>query len=190
MNNQVTYNKLIDLFYSLAMDNKMVNDFDSGTTYNADVSKRLFPLVYVEPGTITAVKSEVRSNSINMYLYSFNIYVLDRINKGDDNFDDLLSDTNFILNSMIQNLDKHIYWNELELNIDGSTSMEPMFEITDFNLNGWMANLTLRVPNKLTPCNTPFVNPLSFTASYNGTTSDYRLMVHKVIKVSLDHKAQ
>ena len=180
VSNQQTYNKLIDLFYSVAMSpdmkHKMINSFGSGPTYNANVKNNLFPMLWVEPGTVTAVKNSSQSNSVGAWLYNFKFFVLDKIHKGDDNFNELMSDCNFILSGLITHFDKHIYWNELQISIDGNVIQEPMFEITDDNLNGWMADITFKIPNKLSICNTPFVPLLSFTVSTTTGQTAYRLI--------------
>lgn len=178
--NQQTYNKLIDLFYSVAMSpdmkHKMINSFGSGPTYNANVKNNLFPMLWVEPGQVTAVKTNSQSNSVGAWIYNFKFYVLDKIHKGDDNFNELLSDCNFILQGLITHFDKHIYWNELQISLDGSVNYEPVYEITDDNLNGWVADISFRLPNKLSICNTPFVPLLSFTVSTSTGNDSYRLI--------------
>jgi hypothetical protein len=180
VSNQQTYNKLIDIFYSIAMSpdmkHKMINSFGSGPTYNSDISNYLFPMLWVEPGPITAVKNSSQSNSVGAWLYNFKFFVLDKIHKGDGNFNELMSDCNFILSGLIAHFDKHIYWNELQISIDGNVIQEPMFEITDDNLNGWMADITFKIPNKLSVCNTPFVPLLSFTVSTSSGQTAYRLI--------------
>ena len=175
-NNTPSLNVLKDIFYSLAMNNRLVNDFDFGATWNINSNQRKYPLVFVEPSQTSAIKSDIGQGRIQMYIYSFNIYVMDRITKGDANYDEILSDCQLILQSFVAQMDQHQSWTDYGFNIDGNVTWQPVFEVEDDNLNGWMANISIRVPNRLTPCNTPQITPLSWTYSLNESTYQVRLI--------------
>ncbi len=174
--NTQSLNQIKDIFYSLAMGNKLVNDFGFGPTWNINSNQRKYPLVWAEPSQTRAVKSDIGQGRINYFVYSFNIYVMDRISKGDDNYDEILSDCQLVLQSFVAQMDQHQYWTDMGLNVEGDVSWQPVFEIEDDNLNGWMATLSLKVPNRLTPCNTPQVPVLSWTASLQNATYEVRLI--------------
>jgi len=170
-------NQIKDIFYSLAMGNLMVNDFGFGPTYNITTGKQnKYPLMWVEPSSGGAVRTDIGQSRISVFNYSFNIFVVDRIEKGDSNFDELLNDCQFILQSTITMLDKHPMYTDLGINTEGNILWQPVFEVEDDNVNGWMAQITLRVPNRFTPCNIPMIPILSYTASLGNNSVQYRLI--------------
>jgi hypothetical protein len=178
MNNTQSLNKIKDIFYSVSMGNKMVNEFGFGPTYNLNTAvQRKYPLVWVEPATSAASRSgNTGQGRIQVFNYSFNIYVLDRIMKGEDNYDEILSNCQFILQSLIVSLDQHPYYTDMGINTEGDIRWDPVFEVEDDNVNGWMATITLRVPNRLTPCSTPQIPILSWTSSLGQNSVEYRLI--------------
>lgn len=171
--NTPSINKLKDLFYSLSVGNLMLHDFGFGPTYNIDTTTKKFPLMWVEPDVNQAVNQD---NRIQVFTHTFNIYVMDKIKMGDENFDELLSDCSYIIQQIITMLYKHPIYKELDIAIEGSVNWYPVFEVEDSNLNGYKAEITLRVPNRFTVCNIPQQPILSYTASLNGNTVSYRLM--------------
>ena len=176
-NNTPSLNMIKDIFYSLAMSNKMVNDFGFGPTYNITAgTQHRYPLVWVEPAQSQAQRQDIGQGRIKVFTHSFNIYAMDRIQKGDANFNELLSDCQFILESMITQMDQHQYYTEMGINTDGNITWEPVLEVEDDNLNGWMCSITLKVPNRLTPCTIPQIPILSFTTSQGPNTVEYRLI--------------
>ena len=146
-------NKLILIFKDLSSRHKLLNDFYYGQPDDLGASERLkFPYLWVEQGSSEIVKS---LNGFKETIYSFNFYVMDKINKGDDNYDEIVSDTHFILDGIIQELAQHKYYVDMNISIDGNIVMDPVVEATDDNVNGWQAAIRLKVPIRYTPCNTP-----------------------------------
>lgn len=178
MNNTLALTKIIDIFYSLAMGNKMVNDYFFGTSYNINsANERRYPLIAIEPTNSTVTSSSNNGGSrMNVYLHTFNVYSLDRIAKGDGNFNELLNDCQFILQTFITQIDQHPYYTDLGMMFDGDINLQPVFEVEDDNVNGWMATITIKTPNKYTPCNTPQIPILSWTTSYANGTNQLRLV--------------
>jgi hypothetical protein len=113
---------------------------------------------------------------MNVHLHTFNVYSLDRIAKGDGNFNELLNDCWFILQTFITQIDQHPYYTDLGMMLDGDINLQPVFEVQDDNVNGWMATITIKTPNKYTPCNTPQIPILGWTTSYANGTNQLRLV--------------
>ena len=88
--NTLTINKLKTIFEDLANRHMMVNDFGFGPAYNIGAERPMnYPFLWIEP-----VSSRVQSgagNSQGVEFYTFNMYVLDKINKGDENFTETTS---------------------------------------------------------------------------------------------------
>lgn len=171
-----TLNRIKDIFFSLAIGNQMVNDFGFGPTYNINAAvERKYPLIWVEPSNSALTRSgNVGQSRFQVFLYTYNIYCVDRIIKGDENYDDVLSDCQFILQSMLTELDQHPYYTYLKLNTEGDVQLRPVYEVEDANTNGWVATLTLRIFNTLTPCSIPQIPILNYPGGSTSSAS-YRL---------------
>jgi hypothetical protein len=101
---------------------------------------------------------------------------MDKINMGDDNYDDVISDTHYILDTMISEMDQHKFYRDMNLSLVDNITMEPVLEGTDDNVNGWMAEMAFKIPIRYTPCNTP-IEPISgYQVILNNSISEYRLI--------------
>lgn len=173
-NNTTSVNKIVSIFRDLSLRNKMVNDFGYGPTYNIGASTPMkFPYIWVEHSGAQVTKSV---NGYKENIYSFNVYCLDVIDKGDSNYNEIISDTKFILDSLISELSQHKYYIDMNISLYQDITMEAMYEVTDDNVNGWMATISLKVPVRYTPCNLP-IEPISgYTTELNSSITEYRLV--------------
>ena len=174
LNNTISLNKIISIFYDLALRQNMVNYVNSGNISNINTQNNIiYPAIWIEPTRSRNIEGE---NGYRESEYEFNIYSLDRINKGDSNFQDTLSDAKYILDSMVSEIDGHQYYRDMGIKLYGDQFFNTYIEETDENCNGWVLNLTLRVPNRYTPCNTPFAPILGYTVSLFQKSTEYRLI--------------
>jgi len=175
MNNKLGYKRLLKIIGDLSLSSKLVSSFGVGpkSSFNADKSV-VFPAVWLEPGDVTIQQSD--GGRYSMEYHNFNIYCYDRINKGDDNYQDSLDLTLYILETLIGQIDGHQYFQELGILMDGDQDIEVLLEDTDENCNGWRWGLTFKIPMNFTPCNTPFTPIAGFTVSYNTNITEYRLI--------------
>lgn len=173
-NNTQTVNQIVSIFRDLALRHEMVNDFFYGPSYNVGASRPMrFPYLAVEQGQAQVLKS---LNGYKENIYAFQIYCMDKINKGDDNYDEIISDTKFILDSIISDMSQHKYYVDLNLSLFQDITMEVVVEATDDNVNGWIANVSLKNPVRYTPCNVP-IEPISgYTTTLNASITEYRLI--------------
>jgi len=172
--NQLSHRKIVSILRDISILNKQVSSFNYGqmSSFNADNSTT-FPTIFVEPGPVNVSST---GNGYSEEVSEFNIYCLDRINKGDSNYQEIISDMKFILQSLLGEIDGHQYFRELGLALDGDQIMDPYLEQTDENVNGWVWTLGLRQAFRYTPCNTP-MNPITgFTVSLNSNIVEYRMM--------------
>jgi len=176
MNNTLTLNKLKDIFFSISQQNQTINDFGWGISEDIDIKPRLYPLMWVEHIGVNLESTQGTSNSYNSLIYSFNIYILDKPDKANLNRDYIVDQCNSTAIAISSLIDKHIYYAELGLTLEGGINVENMYEMTNHKLDGVVMNLSLRMPNRLTPCNSPFVPNLSFQTVYNGEVQPYRLI--------------
>lgn len=173
-NNSFSVNQIVSIFRDLALRHDMINDFGYGPSYNIGASRPMrFPYLWIEQGQAQVLKS---INGYKENIYAFQIYCMDKINKGDDNYDEIISDTKFILDSIISDMSQHRYYVDLNLSLFQDITMEVVVEATDDNVNGWIANVSLKNPIRYTPCNVP-IEPISgYTTTLNASITEYRLI--------------
>jgi len=182
-NNTVTINKIIAMFKDLSIRHDMINDFGYGNTYDIGASRTmLFPYLWLEPTTTRILMGQ--TNAYRVMVYGFNIYLMDKVEKGDGNYQDTLSDTNFILNTVLTELSQHQYYIDMNVSMDGDISADPVVFSTDDYVNGWMATISLKVPLRYTPCNTPIQPIAGWTSSLTSgsqSISQYILIGDSII---------
>lgn len=173
-NNSFSVNQIVSIFRDLAIRHEMVNDFGYGPSYNIGASTPMkFPYIWVEQGQAQVLKSV---NGYKENIYTFQVYCMDKINKGDDNYDEIISDTKFILDSIVSDMSQHKYYIDFNLSLFENITMDVVTEATDDNVNGWVANISLKNPVRYTPCNVP-IEPISgYTTTLNASVTEYRLI--------------
>ena len=158
----MTLNKFYQLFKTIADDHQMINDYGFGPSYNiGDVRPMLYPFLWVEPINTTVITGEPGTGYLTQ-TYQFKLYVLDKVDKGDDNFRQTSNDCDYILKTILSVLDQEYLFIEMGLRLQDDVSAEPVYEQLEDNSNGWETTLTLRMPMDYTPCNSPveaFVPP-------------------------------
>jgi len=152
MNNTVSLNKLIALFNDLAIRHKMVSTFGFGRTDDITTtlasSERKYPMVWLDVPNTELVRS---LNGYSEEIFTFDLYVLDKINKGQNNYQEILSDTHFILDTMISEMSQHSMYINLNVSLTNNITMESVTEAQDDDVNGYKATISLKVPNRFTP---------------------------------------
>jgi len=174
--NTPSLNKLIELVQLVSQNHKMVADFRFGPLWNRNALRDLkTPYVWLEEKTSRIVMG---NGSHKTGEYTFTLYCMDRIQKDESNYDEILSDTKFILDTIMTELDQHPLFVDLGISfpVDSTISYEPVYEETDTNSNGHSCEFTLRFPIRYTPCNVP-INPLgTYTYSLNNNVYNYSIM--------------
>ena len=176
MNNTVTLNKIISIFRDLSIRHEMINDFGFGETSDIGASRpMLFPYMWVESTQSRVIQGNTANKYQELY-YSFNIYLMDKIQKGDDNFEDTFSDTNYILSTIVREMSQHPFYVDMNISLVGDITLDPATEVYDDNVNGWIANFTLKVPIRYGFCETPIVPISGWTSSLTPEITQYRLI--------------
>ena len=172
--NTSSLQKIISIFKDLSLRHEMVADWGYGPTYNIGASRQMrFPYIWVENTQSETIKS---INGYKENLYGFTIFCLDKINKGDDNYDQIISDTHYILDTIIQEIAQHKYYVDMNLSIDGNIIFQPVVEATDDNSNGWQADITIKVPIRYTYCNSPIEPITGYETILTNSIAEYRIV--------------
>jgi len=151
-----TIDGILNIFKSIADRHYMINDFGSGPSSNIGADRALkFPYLWVEYIPNSVILSQ---NANPIATYSFDILVMDKINKGDTNYQDCMSDTDAIMNTVLIELSKASYIREKRMNFFGTITKSPAQQITDDNVNGWVTTVNVQMPLSFTECSIP-INP-------------------------------
>lgn len=172
----ITINKVLSIFRDLAIRHEMINDFGFGQT--SDIGNErpmLFPYLWIEPSQ-TRITQGTTANRYQEILYSFNVYLMDKIQKGDDNWDETLSDTNYILTTIVREMSQHPYYVDMNVSLYGDIVYDPAIEAYDDNVNGWLAQFTLKIPLRYGFCETPIIPLSGWTSSLTPEITQYRLI--------------
>ena len=170
--NTPSLNKLIELIGLVSRNHRMVKDFRNGPLWDMNALKDLqTPYIWCEEAQS---RITIGNGSHKTGLYTFRLYCMDRIQKDQSNYQEILSDTKFILDTIITEIDQHPLFIQLGLSIDqGDVVFEPVYEETDVNANGHMVEFTFRYPIRYTPCNVPIDSLAGFTFSLNNNVFQY-----------------
>ena len=173
-NNTVSINKIVSIFQDLSIRQEMVYDFGYGPAYNIGASKEMkFPYIWIENNNTTTQKSD---NGYKVNLYTFTIYCMDKINFGEDNYNEIISDTHYILDTMVAEISQHKYYVDMNLSIDGDINFLPVVEATDDNVNGWQCDITIKHPIRYTYCNSPIEPITGYITQLNNSFDEYKLV--------------
>lgn len=142
----ITLNNILDIFKNIAKQHIMINDYGYGPHPNAAHNLNM-PYMWVN--TISA-SMDVENNLTSTY--TIDCMIMDRVDKGDGNFQETTSDTNFILNTVIAEFKHQKNIIDRLIIIEGPISIDLITESTDNNVNGWLASFQIKVPIRYNPC--------------------------------------
>lgn len=178
--NTPSLNKLVEIIGLVSRNHRMVKDFRFGPLWDMNALKDLqTPYIWCEEAQsrIAIANSGGGPGVHKTGLYTFRLYCMDRIQKDQSNYNEILSDTKFILDTIMTEIDQHPLFIQLGLSIDaGDIVFEPVYEETDVNANGHSVEFTLRFPIRYSPCNVP-IDPLAgYTYSLNNNVFNYSVV--------------
>jgi hypothetical protein len=172
MNNSLTINKFAAIFRDMSVRHKMISDFGFGSSWDSQPDNRKFPYFYVEPVSSTIIASTNNASGHLTEQYTFRLSVMDRINKGDSNYIDLLSDMDYVLKTIVAEIDQHVYYVDMDCRIFGNITFTPVFEANSDDVNGFQCDLTIQLPMRFNPCNSPILPITGYTASLSSNITE------------------
>ncbi len=136
-----TYNNIVDSMRAYAATHLQVGTFYSGQKFDfQSKDTNAFPAVVLIPQPSRFLGGKT--------VFSFQLYVADRLKEDLSNLDEVLSDTAQILNDFASEFDDSFETYGFALDDGLELEAEPFVEDTDFRLAGWAAlnfNLQLRM---------------------------------------------
>ena len=153
-------NDFISIIKEVSLNHLMVKSFGFGPLYNMNADEELqTPYIWCEEGTS---RITMGNSSHKTGLITFTLFCMDRIQKDQSNYIDTLSDTKYILDTIMTELDQHPLFISYGLSFDKNSdiSIEPLNEHTDMDNNGHSCEFTWRYAIRYTPCNNP-IKPIN-----------------------------
>lgn len=144
------------MFEDLSVNSLLINDYYYGSDYNRNGVQPRYPMLQVY---CTQQQLDTQSTNMNIIKTSqVEIVVWDRIDKGDPNYDFIMSDTGFVLESVIVSLKQHPLYKALRVSASSSFGYELIVEAGKDNIIGWRGIMNLVSPLDMSVCNIPLTN--------------------------------
>jgi hypothetical protein len=166
MVNQSTISNFDKVFQSIAVRHLMIggNYYFSPKWDFASNSAAKYPYFAVEVGKKEYVSG---AQGVKSMIYNFKFYILDKIDKGDANYVETMSQTDYIMSTIIGEITDNQFYIDQNICIPKSFSANRVFESTVDNANGWMADISFEVPMNYNSCNSPIL-PIPGYPSFGG----------------------
>lgn len=155
---KVTFLNLYDVFKTIASNHRQINTFGFGETWDIATSGTVnYPYLWVIPKDST-----IRTGEIG---FNFEFIMMDLVQKGTDNLNDVHSDTHQSLCDVLSRLRQGGY--NFNIKRDSEIRITPFEDDTDDEVAGWSGPVTIWVDWDFDSCSTPVLNPWSDTPSPN-----------------------
>ena len=151
----MTILKFKEMFGKIAERHEMISDFGYGPSFEMGTDRTMkYPLTWFELIDSTVILGE-SGNGMLTQQYRFYIYCLDKVIKGDDNYNVTTSTCDYIIKTIIAELDQNTDYIDMNMRLDSDITLEPVYEQTEDICNGFQAILSFRLPMRYNPCNSP-----------------------------------
>lgn len=139
-----TLNILLKAFEDIATAHKQINSFGIGELPEIGASNALtMPALWINPVEAVMAKNE---NGYSVATYEFNVRVFDLVDKGEENENDVLSDTIQVLQDIVSEFNSNPTYAESNILIQNDLTFEPFSENYDEEVSGWEVNMELTSP--------------------------------------------
>lgn len=143
---KTTYNQVIKAFSDICDNHKQINSFYSLQTWEFQTKENVYPAVLLIP-----LPSTIQQG---MTILSFELHVMDLLNKDSSNLNEIHSDTLQIANDIIAETAENEDDYGFTLNTEAITAT-PFEESLDDRVAGWVITLDVEIENGLDDCNIP-----------------------------------
>ena len=149
----MTLNQLIILFKDIAARHEQVNDFAAVQDFDINNdSTNKYPILVVNPTDVNLPRTE---NGYTSLLSTFDLQVIDLVNKDNTNEIEVISDTQQILNDIVNEISTHPDYINDEIDIINDVSFEPLRGVYTSDVDGWKVSIEFEQPNKTSYCTNP-----------------------------------
>ena len=173
-NDTISINRIVSIFRDLAIRHEMIADFDFGEEYDINASRQLkYPYLWVDVDDTSIISG---ANGYKERLIDFSLLVMDRIDMGSSNYQEIISDTHYIIETIVMEMSQHPFYVNMNISLVTDITLTPVIEATDANCNGYRADFTLKVPLRYTYCNSPIEPIEGYSSDLEGIVDKYRII--------------
>ena len=146
----VTLKMLYEVFEEAFKLEPQLNTITFGDIFEVDLAKNsIYPIMHVSTDTA--------SYDTGSLTYSFQIIVMDLVNKDENNEHDVLSDMLEVIGNIISHIRNSALVSEVDdfrntIRLQDSISCEPFMERFDNEVTGWTANISIEVEFNASAC--------------------------------------
>lgn len=146
----VTLKMLYEVFEEAFTLEPQLNTITFGDIFEVDLAKNsIYPIMHVSTDTA--------SYDTGSLTYSFQIIVMDLVNKDENNEHDVLSDMLEVIGDIISHIRNSALVSEVDdfrntIRLQDSISCEPFTERFDNEVTGWTANISIEVEFNASAC--------------------------------------
>ena len=146
----VTLKMLYEVFEEAFSLEPQLTTITFGDIFEVDLAKNsIYPIMHVSTDTA--------SYDTGSLTYSFQLIVMDLVNKDENNEHDVLSDTLEVIGNIISHIRNSALVSEVDdfrntIRLQDSISCEPFTERFDNEVTGWTANISIEVEFNASAC--------------------------------------
>ena len=146
----VTLKMLYEVFEEAFNLEPQLNTITFGDIFEVDLAKNsIYPIMHVSTDTA--------SYDTGSLTYSFQVIVMDLVNKDENNEHDVLSDMLEVIGNIISHIRNSALVSEVDdfrntIRLQDSISCEPFTERFDNEVTGWTANISIEVEFNASAC--------------------------------------
>lgn len=166
MANQTTLNELVAILENIKDRHFQLNDFGFGTTDEIGEARKMnYPYLWVTTTDGTTFVQGSQRGGFAYMDFELSIIVVDKVNNSLNIDDDLgedsnnglevSSDTLQIINDILSEISTNPFYVRNRISIPNDVTADPVFDQDDGRVNGWIADITIRMPFQLKYCDTP-----------------------------------
>tara|TARA_R100000655_G_scaffold1600_4_gene6050 strand:- start:8436 stop:8936 length:501 start_codon:yes stop_codon:yes gene_type:complete len=144
-----TLEQLYNLFRSIGREHFFIQTTTIGDIFEVDLVETTYPLMHVSTNTATFSSGQIE--------HSFQVVVMDLVNKDENNEEEVLSDMLQVIGdvlSVLLNSDYDTDYTDFrhEIRIQENITCEPFTERFDNEVTGWTADINIVVAFDATAC--------------------------------------
>ena len=160
------------MFKDFSIRQQNIMDFGFGTTNKIANDKQIkYPLMWV-----FLSKCNYTDNGLSE-IFHFEISFFDRVMENNNNYQDVLSDQQYIYRQFVGEIKQHQYWNDMCLSLASfSISSDATYLTGDDNVNGFTLNIDIKMPIDVSWSNSPITPLTSYEIPVTNGINDYRLI--------------
>lgn len=152
MYNTLTINQLLKIMQDIAYNIEYIKYFNIGRPYNISAEEPVkHPYIWVDILSAELIQSD--NNIYKDIIIYFDIYCLDIINKDEDNYIEIISDTFLFLNMYLKLLNDRLNNENKLYKITNDIKFDCVYEAFNEGVNGWKSSVNIKIPNYLSKCN-------------------------------------